>query len=100
MVHTPFPDFPSEYPMSATRDITQPFLTAEEAEQARLHWRHVDSSWGRSIAYGLAHKFAPDEAPLGHHVWPGTFQTAAYRKRRTRNRLARASRRINRRNHR
>lgn len=71
--------------MTATleRDITQPFL--DDAE--RDHYRHTNSAYGRMIALGMR----------GMRVYQGTFDEKAYLKRRTRNRAARKSRRINRR---
>jgi hypothetical protein len=67
--------------MTAT-DITKPQLSADERD---LH-RHINSSYGLAIAVGMRHM----------NVYQGTFREGAYTKRRTRNRLARISRRINR----
>jgi len=63
--------------------MTKPLLPDDE--RGRL--RHTNSSFGIAIALGLRDK----------QVWPGTFDVTAWRKRRTRNRLARRSRAINRR---
>jgi hypothetical protein len=68
---------------TAERDITRPFL--DEADRTR--YRHVNSDYGRAIANGMRTM----------RVYQGTFNEAAYLKRRTRNRAARKSRRINRR---
>ncbi len=70
--------------MNDTRDITQPFF------EDRERFRHTDSSWGRAIAYGLQHK---------RGVWLGQQDEKAVARRRARNKAARASRKINRRNH-
>lgn len=63
-------------------DITRPLLT--DAERDR--YRHINSNYGLMIAYGLRTM----------RVFQGTFDETAYVKRRTRNRAARKSRRINR----
>ena len=64
-------------------DLTGRFFTDEEADR----YRHINSDYGLAIALGLRDK----------NVFQGTFNEAAYIKRRTRNKAARKSRRINRR---
>lgn len=64
-------------------DSTQRFLTDEEADR----YRHVNSQYGVAIALGMRHM----------NVYQGTFHEGRYTKRRTRNKLAKKSRKINRR---
>lgn len=63
-------------------DVTRRLLTDEEADR----YRHINSQYGLMIAMGLRDR----------NVYQGTFNEAAYTKRRTRNKAARKSRRINR----
>ncbi|RTL65884.1 MAG: hypothetical protein EKK42_20275 [Pseudonocardiaceae bacterium] len=71
-------------PSVSEDDLTKPAPT-ETADAQRL--KHTRSTWGVSIA--LALKFLP-------HVYAGTVSDETKRKRRNANRVARASRRINR----
>lgn len=64
------------------RDISRPLL--DDAETRR--YRHVNSEYGRSIAYGMRHM----------KVYEGTFNLTNYIKRRRKNKQARKSRAINR----
>ena len=63
-------------------DYTRSFLDDEERDR----YRHMNSQYGLMIALGMRKM----------NVYQGTFHEGRYLKRRTRNRLAKKSRRINR----
>lgn len=68
----------------ATDDLTRP---STETDEQRERMKHVRGSWGISIL--LALKNLP-------HIYPGTVDPVTKQERRVKNRVARKSRRINR----